>query len=106
MNITLKKLAGRTLFSSFQRNFASSSIGELFHKQSNQNDRRNAIRFENQGQTWDYREVNEHSNAFALGLVELGYKPGDRLVFWFDRAQTSQIVTAQVNIKLELAKLT
>ena len=37
-----------------------------------------------------------HSNAFAYGLAELGYKPGDRLGLWLEKAYTSETVAAQL----------
>jgi len=37
-----------------------------------------------------------HSNAFAYGLVELGYKPGDRLLVWVEKNNNSEIVGAQI----------
>ena len=93
---TFKKIAHKSLFSSLQRGFATTPIGELLGKRCQENKLLNALRFENQSKTWAFHELHEHSNAFALGLVELGYKPGDRVVFWLDRAQTSQSVVAQV----------
>ena len=37
-----------------------------------------------------------HSNAFAYGLAELGYKPGDRLGMWLEKSYTSETVAAQL----------
>lgn len=34
---------------------------------------KNAARFENKNLTWTFDEFETHSNAFAYGLVELGY---------------------------------
>ena len=62
------------------------------------NPNRNAVRFENQNRTWTFSELEvitfndislfiqqsfftqAHSNAFAYGLVELGWKAGNS--FW------------------------
>lgn len=40
--------------------------------------------------------IQTHSNAFAYGLVELGYKPGDKLGLWLDKSQTSEIIASQL----------
>lgn len=96
MNISVKSLGTKMLLGNFKRGFATSSVGDLLSKRIEENKVKSAVRFENQGRTWTYHELNEHSNAFAYGLVELGYKPGDRLVFWFDKTQTSQVANAQL----------
>jgi hypothetical protein len=34
--------------------------------------RRNVVRFENQGKTWNHSELDKHADAFGLGIQELG----------------------------------
>lgn len=105
MNISIKKLANKSLFNSLQRGFAASSISEVLTKQCHENKLKNAVRFENQAQTWTFQELDQHSDAFAQGLVELGYKPDDKVVFWFDRSHTSQVITAQVHLQSKFSLL-
>lgn len=35
---------------------------------------KNALRFEVENRNWDHRELKTHSDAFAYGLTELGWK--------------------------------
>ncbi|KAL4467248.1 hypothetical protein ABPG72_010055 [Tetrahymena utriculariae] len=60
------------------------------------NGNRNAIRYENQNRTWTFDELDAHTNAFAYGLTELGWKAGDKLLLWVEKNHTSEITTAQV----------
>ncbi|EGR30780.1 hypothetical protein IMG5_123670 [Ichthyophthirius multifiliis] len=83
----------------FQRlnkfNFSSISESPL-QRQLLVNKNKNAVRFENQNKTWTYQEIETHSNAFAYGLTELGWKQGDKLLLWVEKNHTSEIVCAQL----------
>lgn len=58
---------------------------------------KNSMKFENQHNTiWTFKEMNQHSQAFALGLTELGYKPGDKVGIMIERSFPSEVVAAQV----------
>lgn len=54
------------------------------------------MRFENQNITWTFEDLDRHSNAFAYGLVEQGWKSGDRLLLWIGNNHTSEICAAQI----------
>jgi len=54
------------------------------------------IRFENQDQSWTWRDLEYHSNAFACGLIEQGFTSGDKLATWFDRHHVSETVVTQL----------
>jgi long-subunit acyl-CoA synthetase (AMP-forming) len=42
------------------------------------------------------KEFDRYSSAFAFGLVENGYTPGDKLVIWMDQTNSAEILTAQM----------
>ena len=56
----------------FNSMLARNAIRRLFSLEV----RRNAIRVENQGKTWNHQELDRHAEAFSLGIQELGLKPG------------------------------
>ena len=61
-----------------------------------QNQLKTVVRFENQDQTWTWKDLEYHSNAFACGLIEQGFVRGDKLVTWFDRVHVSETVVSQL----------
>ena len=73
-------------------------FSSIFTQQSNK--LKNAFRFENQNLTWTYEEfqvlkllsktIQTHSNAFAYGLVDQGWKQGDHLLFLLGRSNTAE----------------
>lgn len=42
------------------------------------------------------KEFDRYSSAFAFGLVEGGYKEGDRLLLWLDQENSAEILVAQM----------
>lgn len=40
--------------------------------------KRNALRVEVQGRSWSLEELERHSDAFSLGIQELGFKQSRR----------------------------
>jgi hypothetical protein len=94
MNSALRSRVLKSLTSGVYAPFSSN--GGLLSARLQEHPLRDAIRFENQNKTWTYKELEHHSNAFAYGLLELGYKRGDRLLLWADKAYTSEITIAQL----------
>jgi hypothetical protein len=43
-----------------------------------------AVRFDAQKLNWNLKEFDRYSSAFAFGMVESGYTPGDKIVIWLD----------------------
>ncbi|CAD8071412.1 unnamed protein product [Paramecium primaurelia] len=58
-----------------------------------QNPLKNGFRFENQNLTWTFGEFDTHSSAFAYGLIEQGWKQGDKLMLLLGRSNTSEAAT-------------
>ncbi|CAD8078850.1 unnamed protein product [Paramecium sonneborni] len=61
-----------------------------------QNPLKNGFRFENQNLTWTFGEFDTHSNALAYGLIEQGWKQGDKLLLMLGRSNTSEAATTFV----------
>ena len=55
-----------------------------------------AVRFDSQKFNWNLKEFDRYSSAFAFGLVEGGYTPGDKIVLWLDQQNSAEILTAQM----------
>ena len=55
-----------------------------------------AVRFDSQKFNWNLKEFDRYSSAFAFGLVEGGYTPGDKIVLWLDQENSAEILTAQM----------
>jgi len=42
------------------------------------------------------KEFDRYSSAFAFGLVESGYKPGDKIMIYMDQDNSAEILVAQM----------
>lgn len=40
------------------------------------------------------KEFDRYSSAFAYGLVESGFKVGDKLVLWIDQKNSAEILVS------------
>lgn len=40
------------------------------------------------------KEFDRYSSAFAYGLVENGFREGDKLMLWVDQTNSAEILTA------------
>jgi len=91
----LTKFSAKGLSSLRYQRFSKTLTAGLASQLKNQ-EQKNAVRFESQNKTWTYKELDRHSNAFVNGILELGYKKGDRFLFWIDKAFPSEITIAQI----------
>lgn len=55
-----------------------------------------AVRFDNQSLNWTLKEFDKYSSAFAFGLLEAGFKPGDQLVLYVDQASSAETAVTQM----------
>lgn len=55
-----------------------------------------SVRFDSQHFNWNLKEFDRYSSAFAFGLVEGGYTPGDKIVLWLDQQNSAEILVAQM----------
>lgn len=53
-----------------------------------------SVRFDQQRFNWTMKEFDRYSSAFAYGLVESGYKPGDKLVLWIDQNDSAEVLVS------------
>jgi len=42
------------------------------------------------------KEFDRYSSAFAYGLVEGGYSPGDKIVLWMDQDNSAEVLVASM----------
>ena len=55
-----------------------------------------AVRFDSQRFNWTLKEFDRYSSAFAYGLVESGFRPGDKMMLWMDQNNSAEILVAQM----------
>lgn len=81
---------------SYSEKFPESTVpGVLKHARSN-NEWKDCVRFDSQNYNFTIKELDDYTSAFAYGLVENGYKPGDKLMLWVDQESSAEIATAQI----------
>ncbi|OMJ67206.1 hypothetical protein SteCoe_35696 [Stentor coeruleus] len=51
---------------------------------------RDAVHFLAQQYRWSYKEVYRHSGAYAVGLLEMGLKPGDTISSWINCSEAPE----------------
>jgi len=42
------------------------------------------------------KDFDRYSSAFAYGLVESGYRPGDKIMLWLDQNDSAEILVSQM----------
>ena len=83
-------------FFSSSSKFSEDSPPGLLKKARAKNEWKDCVRFDSQNYNWDYKEYDAYSSAFAYGLLEQGFKPGDKLLMWIDSESSAEIATAQM----------
>ncbi|WP_299768395.1 AMP-binding protein [uncultured Pseudoteredinibacter sp.] len=58
------------------------TIGSLLTEAAQKYPEREAIVACQQGVRWNYRELNQQAEQFAIALLEMGLEPGDRVGIW------------------------
>lgn len=79
------------------------TIGQVFDDTAAKFPEREAIVVCHQDIRWSYRELKETVDAYAAGLVALGFEPGDRVGIWSPNNVEwviTQFATAKVGIIL------
>ena len=71
-------------------------------------EQRDTLLIANQSIRWTAKELDvinlyiypfqTHSDAFAYYLIESGYKPGNKMLFWADINHSAEIITSMVEI--------
>src|SRR4051812_48918494 len=79
------------------------TIGEHFERIVDRFADRDALIVRHQNVRWTYAELKQHVDAFAAGLVGLGFEPGDRIGIWSPNNAEwviAQFATAQAGLIL------
>ena len=76
--------------------FSENTVPGVVKKARASNEWIDCVRFDSQNFNYTVKEFDLYSNAFAYGLLEKGYKPGDKLMLWADQESSAEIATAQV----------
>ncbi len=53
-----------------------------------------AVRFDQQKFNWNLKDFDRYSSAFAFGLVESGFAPGDKVFLWVDQNNSAEVLVA------------
>ncbi|CAI2374061.1 unnamed protein product [Moneuplotes crassus] len=85
---------GRTFC--FVSKYSEDSIPGAIKKARAENEWIDVARFHSQNQNWTIKELDQHSAAFAYGLVERGYTPGDKLLLWVDEENAAEVAVAHL----------
>lgn len=83
-------------FFSWSEKFHENTVPGVVKAARERNEWKDCARFDSQGLNFSIKEFDVYSSAFAYGLVEQGYKPGDKLLLWIDQENSAEIATAQV----------
>lgn len=76
--------------------FPEDTISGVVKEARAKNEWKDLVRFDGQNFNWNVKEFDVYSSAFAYGLVEQGYQPGDKLLLWLDAEHSAESATAQV----------
>lgn len=76
--------------------YSEDSIPGAIKEARKENEWIDVARFHSQDQNWTIKELDQHSAAFAYGLVERGYNPGDKLLLWVDDENAAEVAVAQI----------
>lgn len=74
--------------------FPSDTVAGKFKVAVSSNYMFDSVRFDQQRFNWTMKEFDRYSSAFAFGLVESGYQPGDKLAIWMDQDNSAEILVS------------
>ena len=76
--------------------FPSDTVAGMFKTAVVSNYMFDSARFDHQRFNWNLKDFDRYSSAFAFGLVENGFRQGDKVVLWLDQENSAEILTAQM----------
>ena len=76
--------------------YEEGSIPDAIKEVRRNNEWLDAVRFDSQELNWTIKELDQHTAAFAYGLVERGFAPGDKLLLWVDAEHSAEVAVAQI----------
>ncbi|CAI2374099.1 unnamed protein product [Moneuplotes crassus] len=80
----------------FVSKYSEDSIPGAIKQARRENEWIDVARFHSQNQNWTIKELDQYSAAFAYGLVERGYTPGDKLLLWVDEESAAEVAVAHI----------
>lgn len=90
----MKGAAQRAFSIQVSAKFAENSVAGAYKRAVAANFRRDSVRFEAPGLNWNLKEFDRYSSAFAYGLLENGFREGDKLILWLDQTASAEVLTA------------
>jgi hypothetical protein len=76
--------------------YSGDSIPGVLKEVRKNNEWIDVARFHSQDENWTVKEFDNHTAAFAYGLVERGFVPGDKLMLWIDAEHSAEVAVAQI----------
>lgn len=76
--------------------YPEDTIPGIIKEARNRNEWLDCVRFDAQKLNLTIKEFDVYSTAFAYGLVEQGFKPGDKVMLWIDAESSAEAACAQV----------
>jgi len=74
--------------------FPEGTVAGMYKAAVAQNYLFDAVRFDRQKFNWNLKDFDRYSSAFAFGLVESGFAPGDKLLLWVDQTNSAEVLVA------------
>jgi len=74
--------------------FPSDTVAGLYKVAVASNYMMDAVRFDSQKFNWNLKDFDRYSSAFAYGLVESGYTPGDKVLVWMDQTNSAEVLAS------------
>ena len=76
--------------------FPEDTVPGVLKEARAKNEWKDCVRFDSQNHNLTVKEFDVYTSAFAYGLVEQGYQPGDKILLWLDQENSAEIATAQI----------
>jgi acyl-CoA synthetase (AMP-forming)/AMP-acid ligase II len=76
--------------------FPENTVPGVLKDARNKNEWKDCVRFDSQNMNFTLKEFDVYTSAFAYGLLEQGYRPGDKIMLWLDQENSAETATAQI----------
>ncbi len=76
----------------------SSSGGSLLTQLAKENPYKDVVRYEFKNRKWNLQHVDFYSEALAVGLLETGLQPGDKVLSWLPAHFSESVSTKETDL--------
>lgn len=76
--------------------FPDGTVGGLYKAAVAAKPEYDCMRVDSQRINWSLKELDRYSSAFAFGLLEAGFTPGDRLLLYIDQTYSTESLVSQM----------